>query len=114
MSLAFTSFVFDKNIYAPGEPVQLTVTYTSDDLNPGTSVVTAVSVALSNAAGTVSQVSDGSASFPDLTVETPSGTPLATSVSATDPRPGTWTLISNVFSGSAAPFTGTAVLTSVA
>jgi len=39
---------------------------------------------------------------------------MATSVSASDPRPGTWTLVSNAFSGGAAPFAGQAVLTSVA
>jgi len=114
MSLAFSSFIFDKAIYNPGDAITLTVNYTSDDLDPGTSVATAVTVALSDTAGTVTQASDGSAAFPDLTVETPSGTPMATSVSASDPRPGTWTLVSNAFSGGAAPFAGQAVLTSVA
>lgn len=114
MSLAFSSFVFDKAIYIPGDVITLAVNYTSDDLDPGTSVVTAVSVALSDAVNTASQTSDGSASFPDLTVETPSGTPSAVSVSATDPRPGTWVLVSNAFSGDVAPFAGQAVLTSVA
>ena len=112
--LAIQSLVFDKAVYAPGDTVSLTVNYTSDDLDPGTSVVTAVSVAVSDAANTVTQASDGSAAFPDLTVETLSGTPMATSVSATDPRPGTWTLVSNAFSGTEAPFQGVAVLTSVA
>jgi len=114
MSLAFTSFVFDQTSYVPGQPVNLTVTYTSDDLDPGTSVETAVTVALSDAAGSVSQTSDGSASFPLFTTVTPSGTPMATTVEATDPRPGTWILVSNSFAGDAAPFTGTAVLSSVA
>jgi hypothetical protein len=37
-------------------------------------------------------------------------------VSAVDNRtaPGTWTLVSNSFTGASAPFAGTAVLTSVA
>ena len=112
--LTISGFTFDKDVYNPGDPVQLTVSYTSDDLDPGTSVANVITVAVSDAANTVSQSSDGTATFPDLTVETPSGSPQATSVSATDPRPGTWTLVSNAFSGDAAPFTGTAVLTSVA
>jgi hypothetical protein len=114
MSLAFTSFVFDKPSYVTGDAVSLTVTYTSDDLDPGTSVDTAVTVAVTDAVGTVSQTSDGSPAFPGFTTVTPSGTPMATTVSATDPRPGTWTLVSNSFAGSAAPFDGTAVLSSVA
>lgn len=114
MSLVFQSFVFGKVTYAPGDPVSLTVNYASDDLDPGTSVVTAVTAMLSDAAGTVSQTSDGSASFPNLVVETPSGNPMTTDLTATDTRPGTWTLASNSFSGSAAPFQGVAVLTSVA
>lgn len=114
MSLVFQSFVFGKVTYAPGDPVSLTVNYTSDDLDPGTSVITAVTAMLSDAAGTASQTSDGSASFPNLVVETPSGTPMTTSLSVTDTRPGTWTLVSNSFSGDAAPFAGQAILTSVA
>jgi hypothetical protein len=114
MSLVFTSFAFDKPSYAPQDPITLTVSYTSDDLNPGTSVETAVTVTLSDAAGTVSQTSDGSPAFPGFAVVTPSGTPEPTTVEAADTRPGTWTLVSNSFSGDAAPFAGTAVLTSVA
>lgn len=114
MSLAFSSFVFDKAVYAPGDPISLTVNYTSDDLDPGTQVATPISAALSDAVNTASQSSDGTAAFPDFTVETPSGTPMATSVSVTDPRPGTWILVSNSFTGDVAPFAGQAVLTSVA
>lgn len=112
--LAFTSFAFDQATYTPGQAVTLTVSYTSDDLDPGTSVSTAVSVALSDTGNTVSQSSDGSAAFPGFTTVTASGAPLPVTVTVSDPRPGTWTLVSNSFSGDAAPFTGTAVLTSVA
>jgi hypothetical protein len=112
--LSFSSFVFDKAIYAPGDPIQLTVNYTSDDLDPGTSVSTPVTATLSDAAGTVTQTSDSSAAFLPFVVEVPSGAPMITTISVSDPRPGVWTLVSNAFSGSAAPFQGVAVLTSVA
>lgn len=114
MSLTFSSFNFDKPLYNQDDPINLTVTYTSDDLDSGTTVTTAVSVALSDVSNTATQVSDGSAAFPEFSVETPSGAPQAVSVTATDPRPGTWILVSNSFAGDSAPFTGTALLSSVA
>lgn len=114
--LAFTSFTFDRVVYAPGQAITLTVSYTSDDLDPGSSAETAVTAALSDAASTVSMTSDGSPAFPGFTVETPSGTPMATTVTVSDPRPGTWILVSNSFDPAVtvAPFPGMAVLTSVA
>jgi len=114
MSLAFTSFVFDKPVYNPGDAVTLTVAYTSDDVEAAAAVASAVTVSLSDSASAASQTSDGSAAFPDLSVQGAGSTPLPTTVSASDPRPGTWTLVSNAFAGDAAPFAGTAVLTSVA
>lgn len=117
MSLAFTSFAFDKAVYNPGDAITLTVVFTSDDVVPAASVASAVSVTLSDdASGSVTQTSDGSAAFPDFSVETVSDTAQPVNVSATDTRTpsGTWTVQSNSFAGTAAPFTGTAVLTSVA
>lgn len=116
MSLSITSFNFDKTIYNPGDTITLTVGYSTDDVAAGTSVSTAVTANAFNTADTASQTSDGSASFPMFTVETLDGAPLAVSVNVTDPRPGTWTQVSNSFDAgvTAAPFTGTAVLSSVA
>lgn len=116
MALVFTSFNFDKAVYNPGDTITLTVGYTSDDLVAASSVASAVTVALSDEAGTAAQTSDGSASFPDFNVETTSETPQPTTVSAEDNRavPGAWAVQSNAFSGDTAPFAGVAVLTSVA
>jgi hypothetical protein len=116
MSLSFSSWSFDQPSYVAGSgtPISLTVNYSSTDLGDGSDVLNAVTVALSDAAGTASQTSDGSGSFPDLTTVTPGDTPQVTSVSATDNRPGTWTLVSNVFTGTVSPFAGVAVLSSVA
>jgi len=117
MSLAFTSFAFDQPEYAPGAVITLTVEYSSSDLEAASSVASAVTASLSDStSGTVTQASDGSAAFPDFTVSTPASTAEPVTVSATDNRtaPGTWTLVSNTLSGTAAPFTGVAVLTSTA
>lgn len=120
MALVFTSFVFDRTpaVYSPGEPITLTVSFTSDDVVPPSEIASAVTVALSDqASGTVSMTSDGSASFPGFSVASSSETVEPATVEASDNRatPGTWTVAQPpVFTGSAAPFAGTAVLTSVA
>jgi hypothetical protein len=116
MSLAITSFSFDQPSYPPGAVVTLTVGYTSTDVAAASSVATAVTVALSDADNSATQVSDGSATYPDLTTVTPGTNAEATTVSATDSRTpsGTWTLVSNNISGSAPSFTGIAVLTGTA
>ena len=117
MSLAFVSFAFDAPEYNPGQAINLTVNYTSSDLASAASVASAVTVTLTDAAsGAVTQASDTSGNFPDLTVTAPSAGAQPTSVSASDSRatPGTWTLVSNTISGDAAPFTGVAVLSSTA
>jgi hypothetical protein len=117
MSLAFTSFTFDQAQYSPGQTITLTAAYTSTDPAEASSVASAVTVVLSDAAsGTVTQTSDGSPAFPDFTTSVSADSAQPTTVSATDSRstPGVWTLVSNSFTGTAAPFTGTAVLTSTA
>lgn len=117
MSLAFTSFTFDQPEYNPGQTITLSVVYTTTDLAAATTVTSAVTAVLTDAtSGSVSQASDGSASFPNFVVSNPSGSPEPVDVTVTDDRttPGTWTLVSNTVAGTAAPFTGTAVLTSTA
>jgi hypothetical protein len=116
VALTFTSFSFDQPEYNPGQTITLTVDYTSTDLAAASDVTSAVTVTLTDAAGTLAQASDGSASFPQFTVATPADTAQPVTVTATDNRtaPGTWALVSSTLSGTAAPFTGVAVLTSTA
>jgi len=116
MSLAFTSFSFDKTLYNPLDVITLTVEYVSSDTAAASSVASAVTVVLADSTGTASQASDGSAVFPDFTTAIPATGAEPVTVSASDSRTpsGTWTVASNSFTGSTAPFTGTAVLTSVA
>ena len=116
MSLAISSWVFDKAVYNPGDLITLTVSYTSTDVLPANALTHAVTVMLSDATGTATQASDASASFPDFTTETPSGVPEPVTVTVTDSRvpSGVWTLVSDSFTGTVSPFTGTAVLTSTA
>lgn len=115
MALAFTSWAFDAASYAPGAPVTLTVQYTSDDAADASEVATAVTVALSDGVSPdASQSSDESGNFPSFNTATPGNGPHPVTVSATDARPGEWTVVSNVFADGGPPFLGTAVLTSVA
>lgn len=116
MALAFSSFVFDKGLYNPGDTITLTVSFTSDEVVPASTVASAVSVTLSDSAGSATKTSDGTAAFPDLSVEFASDTPQPVTAAATDTRSpsGSWTAHSVTFTGSSAPFAGTAVLTSVA
>lgn len=114
MALAFTGWTFDQPSYAPGATMTLTVTYTSTDVEAATDVARAVTVVVTDSAGNATQTSDGSTTYPDFTVSTPGTAADPTTVTATDPRPATWTLVSNTFAGAAPEFTGTAVLTSVA
>ena len=116
MSLSFTNWSFDQASYVPGSTITLTVNYSSDDLVPDVDVVSAVTVAISDAAGTASQSSDTSGNFPSFTVAPVSDTPQPTTVVASDTQtpPGVWTLVSNTFSGSVAPFAGIAILSGVA
>lgn len=110
MALTFTSLTFDQASYAPGQAITLTVDYTSTDEAPASSVTNAVTVALADAAsGSVTQSQD-------FTVSTPANEAEPVTVSATDDRstPGTWTLVSSALTGTAPPFSGTAVLTSAA
>jgi hypothetical protein len=117
MSLAFISFSFDQPSYSPGQTINLTVVYTSTDLAAASSVASAVSVTLNDSAsGSVAQASDGSAAFPMFATAIPADSAQPVTVSATDNRatPGAWAVVSNSLAGDAAPFTGTAVLTSTA
>ena len=117
MSLSFTSWSFDAAQYSPGSTITLTVSYSSTDELPADDVTSAVTVAAVDAtSGTVSQTSDASGNFPPFTVSTAASAPEPVEVSATDARttPGTWTLVSNEFTSTSAPFTGTAVLSSTA
>jgi hypothetical protein len=108
MSLTINSWAFDQDVYTTGQTITLTVDYTPD--TTGGLVAT-----VSDITATQASVPSPSA-FPQFTVD--SGAPEAaepTTVTVTDDRatPGTWTLVSNTLTD-AAPFTGTAVLTSVA
>ena len=116
MSLSFTSFAFDKALYNPGDVITLTVDYVSSDVAAATAVASAVTVALTDSSGTASQTSDGSVAFPDFNTSVTGTEPEPVSVSVTDSRSpsGTWTVVSNAFTGTTAPFPGVAVLTSVA
>jgi hypothetical protein len=116
MPLAFTSWSFDASSYTPGQAVNLTVLYTSTDVVPDATLANAVTVALSDASGSLSQSSDASGNFPSFETETVSNSPQPTTVSATDSRSpsGTWTVVSNTLDASQTPFAGTAVLSSVA
>lgn len=116
MALTFTSFSFDKPVYVTSDPITLTVAFVSDDVVAASTVASAVSVTLSDSAGAVTQTSDGTGTFPDLSVEFASAEVQPVTAEATDTRSpaGTWTASSVTFTGSSAPFAGTAVLTSVA
>ena len=118
MALTINSWSFDQNLYTTGQTVTLTVDYTSDTTGGTTDTVSDVTVTISDSTNTTTQASapDGAAPFPQFTVQSGSAeSPLPTTVTVTDDRatPGTWTLVSNTQT-TAAPFTGVAVLTSVA
>jgi hypothetical protein len=114
VALAITSWSFDQAVYNSGDTITLTIDYTSTDFT-ASDVSSAVTVSVTDSAGTASQTSDGSASFPEFSTAG-AATVDPTTVSVSDNRltPGVWTEVSNTVSGSAAPFTGVAVFTSVA
>ncbi len=120
MSLSIASFSFDQAAYTTGETITLTVNYTTTDAVGGsTSTAYSATATVADSTNTASAVSTtGNTDFPFFTVTTGSGTPSAdtTTVSATDNRTpaGTWSVVSNTVTGSASPWTGVAVLTSVA
>lgn len=114
MALSFTSWSFDAVSYAPGATVTLTVGYTSTDVADASDVANAVTVTLADAAsGSVSQSSDDSGNFPSFNVATPGTGAEPVTVSAVGGA-NPWTVVSNDLTGDASPFTGSAVLTSVA
>jgi hypothetical protein len=117
MSLTINSWSFDQPVYAPGATITLTVNYTSTDVTSTPSDTAAnITVTVSDSADSAVVTSDGSAAFPMLNTSAPGAETVdPTTVSVTDsrPTPGTWTLVSNTLAD-AAPFTGVAVLTSVA
>jgi hypothetical protein len=116
MSLSFSSWSFDAASYLPGAVITATVNYTSTDVDSA-DIESALTVALSDAAsGTVTQTSDTSGNFPSFDVSAPGDAPEATTVTATDNQnpAGSWTLVSNTFTGTVAPFAGVAILTGVA
>jgi hypothetical protein len=104
VSIILTSVTFDKSSYAPGDIVNLTVNYTSSDVQAdpgaGTSEV-AVQLALTDTAGTLSPPPVG------YFIDTPATEPQPVSVSATEtidapeapdngqPTGRTWALSSN-------------------
>lgn len=117
MSLVINSWSFDQPVYTTGSTITLTVDYTSTDTtSTPTDTAFNVTVTVADSADSVTNTSDGSVAFPMFTTSAP-GTETAdpTTLTVTDNRatPGTWTLVSNTLSD-AAPFTGVAVLTSVA
>jgi uncharacterized protein YfaS (alpha-2-macroglobulin family) len=106
MSLAITSMTFDQAVYNPGDTITLTVIYTSTDA--------ASSDVGSTVTATVTDASTSASQSGTLTVAA-AGAMLPVTAAATDTRTpsGTWTLASDTVTGSN-PWTGTAVLTSVA
>jgi hypothetical protein len=117
MALTINSWSFDQTVYTSGQTITLTVNYTPDTTGGVIATTNDITVTITDAANSVTQTSSASeGGFPQFTVD--SGSPEApepTTVTVTDDRttPGTWTLVSNTLSA-AAPFTGVAVLTSVA
>ena len=55
MSLSIVSFAFDQASYTPGEAINLTVDYTSTDEATPEAMTSAVTVMLSDTAGSASQ-----------------------------------------------------------
>jgi hypothetical protein len=114
MALTITGWTFDQPVYNPGATITLTVNYSSTD-ETTSNVSSSVLVTMTDSAGSASQTSDGSVNFPDFaTAGAVTADPATVSVSDNRPTPGTWAQVSNVLSGSAAPFAGVAVFTSVA
>ena len=118
MALTINSWSFDQAVYTSGQTITLTVNYTPDTTGGLVATVSDVTVTVTDADNTATQASTSEAgtAFPQFTVD--SGSPESaepTTVTVTDDRatPGAWTLVSNTLSA-AAPFTGVAVLTSVA
>jgi hypothetical protein len=117
MALTINSWSFDQGVYTTGQTITLTVNYTPDTTGGTVATVSDVTVTASDADNTVTQTSSSAdASFPQFTVD--SGSPETAeqaTVTVADDRstPGAWVLVSNTVSD-AAPFTGVAVLTSVA
>jgi hypothetical protein len=107
MSLSITSATFDQAVYDPGDTITLTVDYSSTDSAPA-DVISTVTVTATDASGTATSPAT-------LTVAGGSQQAEPVTVSASDSRvpSGTWTVISNTVSGTG-PFTGVAVLTSLA
>lgn len=114
MALTITSWSFDQPVYTTGATITLTINYDSTDATAA-DVASAVTVTVTDSAGTATQASDTSGNFPEFTV-TGTSTVEPTTVAVSDNRTpaGAWTEVSNVLSGTAAPFTGVAVFTSVA
>lgn len=114
MALDITSWSFDQPVYNSGAAITLTINYTSTDAAVA-DVSSAVTVTVTDADNNAAQTSDGSGNFPNLEVAG-AATVEATTVTVSDDRSpaGVWTEVSNVLSGTAAPFTGVAVFTSVA
>ena len=98
MSLAISSWVFDKAVYNPGDLITLTVSYTSTDVLPANALTHAVTVMLSDATGTATWfrwVTSGAAFCFDGSIST-SGSDLnltTTAIVATQPVSVTsWTI----------------------
>jgi protein-disulfide isomerase-like protein with CxxC motif len=103
-ALSITSVSFDKASYNPGDVITLTVIYASQDSAPAATAFKAQVTA-----------ADSQTSAEQTVPFTISGAQqmLPVTVTVTDSRPGTWTLLSDTVTGSG-PWTGTAVLTSTA
>jgi hypothetical protein len=118
MALTINSWSFDQAVYTSGQTITLTVNYTPDTTGGTVDTAADITVTVTDASNTATQASttDPNTAFPQFTVQ--SGSPETaepTTVTVTDDRstPGAWTLVSNTLT-TAAPFTGVAVLTSVA
>jgi hypothetical protein len=114
MSLSITSWSFDQPVYNPGATITLTINYTSSD-GAVADVSSNITVTVTDASGTATQSSDVSGNFPDFTVaDAATVEPTTVTVADTRSPAGAWTEVSNVLSGTASPFTGVAIFTSVA
>jgi hypothetical protein len=114
VALTITSWAFDQPVYNTGAPITLTINYDSTDAT-ASAIASAVTVTVTDSAGTATQSSDVSGSFPEFTVAGAS-TVEPTTIAVIDNRSpaGAWTEVSNILTGTEAPFTGVAVFTSVA
>jgi hypothetical protein len=115
LSLTITSWTLDAASYNTGTPVNLTVSFTSTDVLTAGEVSDIITVALTDAADSVTQSSDGTTNFPDLVVNSPSDQPQPVTGTTTDSGGHTWVPGAVTFAaGTTPPFSGTALFSTTA